>query len=329
MKRFVNTIVLMYTGAKILLAQLPSSSASVNLSGNESASVVVSPVIWKDRGPTSLLAAAYQISHRNRWKYFTEVSGIERFNTSGVTIPSRGKHISLWQSVGRTIHLESSTFTSIALTASAFLIWDEQTLENVTRQWDVEGSLQLKNGSSLSVSAQQRWDRMKESISLGDCRVRAGDHSMNVIVLRYLAPVRTAFVPYVEAVAGTYYGCANRYSFRVGERFKVSRSVSGFADLEFSHVASEQTATGFMSRLKLDWTATKALSTGFFLLNNSFSHFNGVLTYVQFLQGQHCLRVEYREMRDKWRWVESTHPFFSSHVLVQYSYSLTKKQGNM
>ena len=302
-------------------AQIPVHSGSANPCEGSAVTMAVSPVVRKDGGTGTLVTAGFSKSTA-RWKYITEVSGVERFNTSGVVVASRGHHISLFQSVRRIVTSGHHNSTSLYVGFSGFLILDERTLENVTRQWDMEGRAKLKNGSTVSVQAIHRWDRIEESFSLGRMQIPADDHTLSLVTVTYAAPRGTRFMPFAELAAGTYYTGAPRYSVRAGERFTLTRTLSGMADLEYSLVNGEQPVTGIMTRLKIDWKINRLASTGLFLLNNSFKDFNGLLVYAEVSKRKHTLRVEYREMRDQWAWVESTHPFFASHVLVQYTFGL-------
>ncbi|MBL7844303.1 MAG: hypothetical protein JNK44_10600 [Cyclobacteriaceae bacterium] len=329
MKKFINTILLLYTGVKILLAQLPASSASVNLTTNESSTVVVSPVIWKDRGPTSLISITYQASHQNRWKYFTEVSGIERFNTSGVAFALRDNHISKYKSIERTFKILHSAFNSVSVSLSNFMIWDKNTSEKVTQEFDVTSTLKGTNGSYLIVLIQKRNDILNRSFLYGDLLIKENVYNLNSFSIRYSAQTKSRLSSYLEATMGTYYANANRYSFRIGERFNLTPRFCGFADVELNKVTGESDVNSYLIRIKLDWKLSRNMNSGLFCLHNSANDFKGLIAFTQFRSQRHNLRLEYREIRNtNFRIVESTHPIFSSKALIHYTYSLPAKGGS-
>jgi hypothetical protein len=321
----VASIVLILLAWRVTCAQLLVRSSHADLGSEKEVLVTLSPVVREDRGAMSLVTVAYGAPLTQSVSYTVEVSGIERFNTSGVVVAPRGEHISVYQSASyKPVHGGAAN-SPLVFTLSGFGIWDEHTLENVTREWDMDTQVTLGDRSIIGFTAVQRTDEISSPIRLGDHTVTPGNHTMRHAMLRYSAPANPRFTPYAEVVAGTYYANTARYSLRAGEHFNLWRRLSGFADAEFSRVEGEKPVHGWMVRVKMDWKINNHFSTGAFVLNNSFKAFNGVLAYVQYARPHHSLRLEYREVRDAWSWEESTHPFFSSHVLVQYRYTVGRR----
>jgi hypothetical protein len=322
MRKSTTTFLCFLFGWMSGFAQLPARSTDVTWRQANKVSATESPVIRKDRGPMSLVTVALQTPIRDNWNYSAEVSAIERFNTSGVIVAPRGKHISAYQALVRNFKNTSKAFPSAMVQASNFIIWNEKSFEAVTQQWDLSGRVSMRNGSSFSFLIQQRSDKVDESFSLGELEISSNPYRYHNFSLRYSGRAKSRFVPFVEVTTGSYYMDSDRYSIRVGERVKLTPKLRGFVDVEFSKVSGEVVIHGILTRLKLDYAMSKKISTGIFVVNNTFSEFNGLLAYVQFTADRHVFRMEYREVRDDFRFVESTHPFFSSNVLFQYRYSL-------
>lgn len=303
-------------------AQLPARTSGTAWREGNKISATESPVIRKDRGPMSLFTVALQTPIGDNCNYSAEVSSIERFNTSGVMVAPRGKHISIYQAVGRSFKSLKRTFPSAVLQASNFMIWNEKSFDLVTRQWDLSAQVKMRNGSSFGFLILQRSDKVDESFSLGELEIGDNQYRYHSLSIRYTGRPTMRFVPFIDVTTGTYYMNSDRYSVRVGERVKLTPKLKGFVDVEFSTVSGEVVTHGILTRLKLDYTMNKKISTGLFVVNNTFSEFNGLLAYVQFTTDRHVFRMEYREVRDDYRFVDSTHPFFSSNVLFQYRYTL-------
>jgi hypothetical protein len=322
----VNNILVIFfflaTGVTELFAQLPICSATAKVKAGSSVTTHVSPVIRKDIGPMSLATIGYQALVGDRLTFTSEVSTIERFNSSGAAVAGRGHHVSAYHAVERKFNGGRSSFPEIKVHASTFLIWDEHTFSNDTRQWDINGNLTLHNGSSLGLLIQQRHDYVREYFLVGDFAVGIDHHVLRNITLQYAGSTNGRLTPYLEATSGIYYMNADRHSIRIGEHYKLAKKVSGFADVEFTYITGEVTAKGYLTRVKLDYKVNPKINTGLFMVNNTFSHFNGVLAFVRLAKEHHVIQLEYREVRTGFRFVESAHPFFASNVLVQYRYAL-------
>lgn len=302
-----------------LFAQLPMQTFTTSLNNREKVSAVLFPVI-QDHSPRSLATVGYS-TRISGFNYAAEVSTIERFNTSGAAIAPRANHVSAYQSVGHELGSRNNSHARVKLEASNFMIWD-RTFSEVTRQWEVSGRLRFVNGKSIGLSILQRHDRVEDMFSVGRFEVGKGHHLLRNVTMRYSGNSKSRFIPYAEVVTGSYYGSAMRYAVRLGEHFKFTPKLKGFADVEFNRLVGETMAMGYLVRSNLEYTASKKISTGVFVVHNTFSQFNGVLAYAQFTKECHSLKVEYREVRIDFRFVETSHPFFASHVLLQYRYTL-------
>jgi hypothetical protein len=309
-------------GAVKVYGQLPGYTATAKVKDENFATTTVSPIVRKDKTPASLVTVLYQTPMGRGAHYTAEVSTIERFNTSGAAIADRGNHLSAYQAVDYTIKYPGSSFPEIKVHISNFLIWDMPTFRAMTQQWELCGGLKFSNQSSVDVMFWQRADQVEEPFTLGKVVIGPDEHVLRNITIRYSSKMRGRFRSYIEATKGVYYMRASRHSIRLGEKVKLTPKLSGFVDVEFTQIAGENIVEGYLSRMQLEYKINKELRAGLFAVNNTFSHFNGVLAYVQFTRNHHTFKVEYREVRTDFRFVESTHPFFASHALVQYRFTL-------
>jgi hypothetical protein len=301
-------------------AQLLPRALNLTLPEGGKISGVEAPVVRQNKKATSLISIAITLPINRQVKYSTEIASIERFNDSGVAFISRSNHWLAYQSLAYDFNNRPSSFLKPALVLSSYSFMDNQSFNPVTQHWELIGNLEFINKSSIQILYQYRRDQLFESFSLSKLHIHGDQVTYRSVSLRFNAKPGYQSIPFIETRLGYYYQHSRFYSIRLGNAFSISPRLNGYADIEFSQVRGEVRVQGIVTRLRMDYKINKAFSTGFYMLNNSYGLFNGLLLYLELNKGNHTIRLEYREKRNEFHFTESVHPFFASHLMIQYRY---------
>jgi hypothetical protein len=303
-----------------VFAQLLPRALNLTLPEGGKISGVEAPVVRQNKQATSLLSIAITLPINRQVKYSTEITSIERFNDSGVAFISRSNHWLAYQSLVFELNKRPDSFLKTALALSSYSFMDNQSFKPVTQHWELRGNLEFINKSSIQILYQYRYDQLFESFSLSKLHIQGNLVNYRSVSIRYNVNPGHQSIPFIETRLGYYYQHSRFHSIRLGNTFSISQRLIGYADIEFSQVRGEVRVQGIVSRLKMDYKINKTFSTGFYMLNNSYDRFNGLLIYLELNKNNHTIRLEYREKRNEFHFTESVHPFFASHLMIQYRY---------
>lgn len=313
-------LAVMITGMTRVKAQLLQQPYKAKLSAEKSVSATIFPVLREETGAETLVSAHYQAPFHNRFKYDVQVSTIERMYPTGVTFALRDNHTMITQALDKEVALSSRLTPSMKINVSGTIMWDNASGAKVTDAWAFSLSFTMVNKSTVTLRGESRKDDVNEAFEIKDVTIPTGEFLFNTLSVYYTGSSDKRASLYLEGTAGSHYG-HERYTVRVGERWKITDRIEVQGDVEFSRVSNDYLLTGYLTRLKMCWQVNKRVTAGVLGLNNSFLELSAVIGSIQWTRERHSLRVEYRELRDdSFRSVETSHPMFCSHVMIHYRY---------
>jgi hypothetical protein len=305
----------------IVKAQLPALTASKN-GDHEN----VHSVVYRLPDRTSfrtLMSLTYEQHLDHGWTIGAEVSGMPPMIMSGPGFVSRDQHVTLSKHVKRVIIPASSS--AISRIQASLMVSEAFPLHNgspATSWHAIKWDIHTRKKSSFTLQIDNRRDKVHESFSVKDREITSGDYNFTFVSGGYRRIRPRGINPYLEFCAGGYYG-SSRTSIRPGTEHVISKNITQRADFEYTSLRDGDRVSGALIRYHAELRIRKNVTLNLFCLRNTFHQFTAFLATASYSIGAHNVRMEYRDLRDKYfTTITTDNFFFASNVLLQYLYRL-------
>lgn len=330
-KLWFRYFLLLVTSAMVipvrLYAQFPGRTQESKLSEEGNVTVTHLTVLNKEGVADNLVSLAYSVLHRDEWASKVEISSIEKMNSTGVPFALRDHHTWVSQSIEKKIRTDHQHMSEISVQLASVLMWNKYSGEIATQTQSLTTCISFSNKSILEFGFGYRYDKMHDPLEIKSIIIPEGSNSFNTAFFHFKGSSEKKAGLFTEGTVGKHYHLS-RYSLRIGERLRLTSRVELQGDVEISRISgNETTVTGYLVRGKVDWHPIKTVEINMVVLGNSFLGLSAVMGAVTWTHKHHQFKAEYRELRDaSLQYLETSHPLFSSRILLQYRYFIKSEK---